>query len=134
MVMPEVLPCLDRVQEIVQEHLSFEPGEVLLHDAALVQWAAALIVHHAACLSTCGIATVALQMGYVTGLGKDAQAVAPSAKRKPYSISIDKRWVLSLIFRHRLPTRQLLLVKNSSICGGVGVSVGIDMVMVKGLV
>jgi len=28
-------------------------------------------------------------MGYVTGLGKDARAAAPSAERKPYSIGID---------------------------------------------
>lgn len=88
-VAPVLLRRLERVREIVQEHLGFTPGEVSLRDAALVQWAAALVVRRAARLSACGIAAVALQMGYVTGLGKDARAAAPSAKRKPYSIGID---------------------------------------------
>jgi hexokinase len=82
---------LNRVREIVQEHLGFAPGEVSLRDAALVQWAAALVVRRAARLSACGVAVVALQMGYVTGLGKDARAAPPSAERKPYSIGIDGR-------------------------------------------
>jgi hexokinase len=84
---------LNRVREIVQEHLGFESGEVSLRDAALMQWAAALVVRHAARLSGCGIAAVALQMGYVTDLGKDARAASPSAERNPYSIGIDGRWV-----------------------------------------
>jgi hexokinase len=90
---PATLRRLNRVREIVQEHLGFEQGEVSLRDAALVQWAAALVVRRAARLSACGIAAVALQMGYVTGLGKDARAAAPSAERNPYSIGIDGRWV-----------------------------------------
>lgn len=92
-IAPATLRRLNRVREIVQEHLGFAPGEVSLRDAALVQWAAALVVRRAARLSACGIAAVALQMGYVTGLGKDARAAAPSAERKPYSIGIDGRWV-----------------------------------------
>jgi len=88
-IAPATLRRLNRVREIVQEYLGFEPGEVSLRDAALVQWAAALVVRRAARLSACGIAAVALQMGYVTGLGKDARAAAPSAERKPYSIGID---------------------------------------------
>jgi hexokinase len=87
---------LNRVQDIVQEHLGFAPGDVSLRDAALVQRTTAL-VRRAARLSACGVATVALQMGYVTGLGKDARAAAPSAERKPYSIGIGGRWVLSLV-------------------------------------
>ena len=90
-IAPATLRRLNRVREIVQEHLGFEPGEVSLRDAALVQWAAALVVRRAARLSACGIAAVALQMGYVTGLGKDARAAPPSAERKPYSIGIDGR-------------------------------------------
>jgi hypothetical protein len=34
-------------------------------------------------------------MGYVTGLGKDARAAAPSPERKPFSIGIDGRWVFT---------------------------------------
>ena len=100
-IAPAVLRRLNRMREIVQEHLGFEPGEVSLRDAALVQWAAALVVRRAARLSACGIAAVALQMGYVNGLGKDARAAAPSAERKPYSVGIDGRWVLSVV-GHRL--------------------------------
>jgi hypothetical protein len=92
-IAPAMLRRLNRVWEIVQEHLGFAPGEVSLGDAALVQWAAALVVHWAARLSACGIAVVALQMGYVTGLGTDAWAAAPSAERKPYLIGINGRWV-----------------------------------------
>jgi hexokinase len=90
-IAPATLRRLNRVREIVQEHLGYAPGEVSLRDAALVQWAAALVVRRAARLSACAVATVALQMGYVTGLGKDARAAAPSADRKPYSIGIDGR-------------------------------------------
>ncbi len=97
-IAPATLRRLNKVREVVQEHLGFAPGEVSLRDAALVQWAAALVVRRAARLSACGIATVALQMGYVTGLGKDARAAAPSTERKPYSIGIDGRWVSGLVF------------------------------------
>ena len=45
----------------------------MLRDAAIVRWAVALVVHRAARLSACAIATVAIQMGYVTCLGKDAR-------------------------------------------------------------
>jgi hexokinase len=92
-IAPATLRRLNRVREIVQEHLGYAPGEVSLRDAALVQWAAALVVRRAARLSACAVAAVALQMGYVTGLGKDARAVAPSADGRPYSIGIDGRWV-----------------------------------------
>jgi hexokinase len=110
-IAPATLRRLNRVREIVQEHLGFAPGEVSLRDAALVQWAAALVVRRAARLSACGIAAVALQMGYVTGLGKDARAAAPSAERKPYSIGIDGRCVLSLVLvvGHRLARLMLYL-------------------------
>ncbi|KAH8996995.1 hypothetical protein EDB86DRAFT_2829031 [Lactarius hatsudake] len=50
--------CLKR-QEIVQEHFSYEPGKVSLHDTALV-------------------------MGYVSGLGKDAQLAVSSAQAANY--------------------------------------------------
>ena len=96
-IAPATLRRLNRVREIVQEQLGYAPGEVSLRDAAIVRWAAALVVRRAARLSACAVATVALQMGYVTGLGKEARAAAPSAVRKPYSIGIDGRWVLGLV-------------------------------------
>ena len=94
-IAPSTLRRLNKVREIVQEHLGFAAGEVSLRDAALVQWTAAFVVRRAARLSACGIAAVALQMGYVTGLGKDARASALSAEMKPFSVGIDGRWVLS---------------------------------------
>lgn len=96
-IAPATLRRLNRVREIVREHLGYAPGEVSLRDAALVQWAAALVVRRAARLSACAVATVALQMGYVTGLGKDARVATPSGNARPYSIGIDGRWVLSLV-------------------------------------
>ena len=87
---------LNRVRDIVQEHLGFAPGDVSLRDGALVQRTTAL-VRRAARLSACGVATVALQIGYVTGLGMDARGAAPSAESKPYLIGIGGRWVLSLV-------------------------------------
>jgi hexokinase len=88
------LQRLNKVQEIVQEHLGYAPGEVSLRDAALVQWAAALVVRRAARLSACAVAAVAIQMGYVTGLGKDAQGAIPSGTDVTrYSIGFDGRWV-----------------------------------------
>jgi hexokinase len=89
---PATLQRLKAIQEIVQEQLGYAPGEVSLRDAALVRWAAALVVRRAARLSACAVATVALQMGYVTGLGKDARsAEAPAVGGKPYVIGIDGR-------------------------------------------
>ena len=96
-ITPATLRRLNRIREIVQEHLGYEPGEVSLGDAALVQWTAALVVRRAARLSACAVASVALQMGYVTGLGREARAAAPSAGRRPYSIGIDGRWVSGLV-------------------------------------
>ena len=86
---PAALRWLNRVRVIMQEHLGLASGEVSLRDAALVQWAAALVVSRAARLGACGTAAVALQTGYITGLGKDARVAAPSAERNPYSIGID---------------------------------------------
>ena len=84
---PATLQRLKVIQQIVQEQLGYVPGEVSLRDAALVRWATALIVRRAARLSACAVATVALQMGYVTGLGKDARsAEAPAVGGKPYVI------------------------------------------------
>ena len=89
---PTTLQRLRAIQEIIQEQLGYAPGEVSLRDAALVRWAAALVVRRAARLSACAVATVALQMGYVTGLGKDARsAEAPAVGGKPYVIGIDGR-------------------------------------------
>ena len=93
---PATLRRLKAIQEIVQDHLGYAPGEVSLRDAAIVRWAAALVVRRAARLSACGVATVALQMGFVTGLGKDARpAEAPAVGGKPYAIGIDGRCVMS---------------------------------------
>ena len=92
---PATLRRLKAIQEIVQDHLGYAPGEVSLCDAAIVRWAAAIVVRRAARLSACGVATVALQMGFVTGLGKDARpAEAPAVGGKPYAIGIDGRCVL----------------------------------------
>ncbi|KAH9983484.1 hypothetical protein BJV74DRAFT_776972 [Russula compacta] len=86
-IAPATLQRLNKVREIIQEHLGYAPGEVSLRDAALVQWAGALVVRRAARLSACGIATVAKQMGYVAGFGTHAQATA--AGGKPFSIGVD---------------------------------------------
>ncbi|KAI9456980.1 hexokinase-domain-containing protein [Lactarius psammicola] len=87
---PATVQRLKRIQEIVQEHLGYAPGEVSLRDAALVRWAAVLVVRRSARLSACAVASVALQMGYVSGLGKDARpAEAPAVGGKPYAIGID---------------------------------------------
>ena len=81
---PTTLQRLKAIQEIVQEYLGYAPGEVSLRDAALVR--------RAARLSACAFATDALQMGYVTGLGKDARsAEAPAVDGKPYVIGINGR-------------------------------------------
>jgi hexokinase len=89
---PATLQRLNKIRVIVQEHLGYGPGEVSLRDAAIVRWAAALVVHRAARLSGCAVATVAIQMGYVTGLGKDARVAPLSAVGgRPYSIGIDGR-------------------------------------------
>ncbi|KAI0260937.1 hypothetical protein BC834DRAFT_898112 [Gloeopeniophorella convolvens] len=79
---------LEAVRSVVEEHLGFEPGEVSLRDAALVRWAAALVVRRAARLSACAVATVARQMGYVGAFGRGERA-AESATGMPYSIGID---------------------------------------------
>ena len=47
---PATLQRLKGIQEIVQEHLGYAPGGVSLRDAALVRWAAALVMHCAAWL------------------------------------------------------------------------------------
>jgi hexokinase len=47
-IAPTTLRGLNGVREIVQEHLGYEPGEVSLRDAALVQWVVALVVRWAA--------------------------------------------------------------------------------------
>lgn len=90
------------IQETVQ-HIGYASSEVSLHDAAIVRWAAALVVCCAAAwLSTCGVATVALQMGYVTGLGKDARpAETPVVGGRPYAIGVGRRCVLSGAMRYR---------------------------------
>jgi hexokinase len=89
---PATLQRLEKVQKTVQEHLGYAPGEVSLRDAAVVRWAAALVVRRAARLSACAVATVAIQTGYVTGLGKDARAAKPLvANGKPYAIGVDGR-------------------------------------------
>ncbi|KAI9510953.1 hypothetical protein F5148DRAFT_1174805 [Russula earlei] len=87
---PTTLQRLNKIQKVVEEHLGYAPGEVSLRDAALVQWAAALVVRRAARLSACAIAGIAIQIGYVTGLGKDAHAAAQRpAGGRPYAIGID---------------------------------------------
>jgi hexokinase len=89
---PATLRRLNKIREIVQEHLDYKPGDVSLRDAAIVRWVAALVVHRAARLSACAVATVALQMGYVAGLGKNAHAAPLEAVGgRPYSIGIDGR-------------------------------------------
>jgi len=89
---PATLQRLNKIRAVVQEHLGYAPGDVSLRDAAIVRWAAALVVHRAAGLSACAIATVAIQMRYVTGLGKYARVTPPpDVGGRPYSIGIDGR-------------------------------------------
>jgi hexokinase len=90
---PATLQRLNKIRAIVQEHLGYALEDVSLRDAAIVRWAAVLVVQRAARLSACGVAAVAMQMGYVPGLGKDVWATPRSAVggRKPYSIGIDGR-------------------------------------------
>jgi len=87
---PVTLRGLNKIRAIIHEHLGYAAGDVSLRDAAIVRWAAALVVHRAARLSGCAVATVAIQMGYVSCLGKDAR-VAPLSDvgGRPYSIGID---------------------------------------------
>ena len=89
---PITVRRLNTIRAIIHEHLGYAPEDVSLRDAAIVRWAAALVVHRAARLSACAIATVAIQMGYVTRLGKDAH-VAPLSDvgGRPYSIGVDGR-------------------------------------------
>ena len=56
----------------MQGHLGYAEGKVSLCDAALVRWAAALVVRRAERLRACGVATIALQMVYVRGFGEHA--------------------------------------------------------------
>ncbi|KAI0253152.1 hexokinase-domain-containing protein [Lactifluus subvellereus] len=89
---PTTLQRLEQIQKIVQEHLGYAPGEVSLRDATVVRWVAALVVRRAARLSGCAVATVAIQMGYVTGLGRDARAAGSTGlSGRPYAIGIDGR-------------------------------------------
>lgn len=58
---PATLQHLKAIQEIWQDHLCYDPDEVSLHsDAPRVRWAAALVLHRTARLSTCGVATITL--------------------------------------------------------------------------
>jgi hexokinase len=89
---PATLQHLYKIRAIIHEHLSYALEDVSLRDAAIVRWAAAIVVHRAARLRACAIATVAIQMGYVTCLGKDARPVPISdAGGRPYAISVDGR-------------------------------------------
>ena len=92
---PATLQRPKGIQEIVQEHLGYAPGGVSLRDAALVRWAAALVMHCAAWLSSCDVTTVALQMGYADGLRQRTRegrpAEAPVLGSKLYAIGVDGR-------------------------------------------
>jgi len=57
---PATLERLNKIQEIVQEHFVYAAGEVSLQDAALVHWAAALVLRRAARLGACAAATAAI--------------------------------------------------------------------------
>jgi len=74
-------------QEIVQEHLGYEQGEVSLRDAALV-------LHRTPRLSACAVATVSLQMCYVSGLGKDARPARGAGGRRQ-AVCDRRRWEIS---------------------------------------
>jgi len=50
---PATLQRLNKIRGIVQEHLGYAPEEVSLRDAAIVRWAAVLVVQRAARLSAC---------------------------------------------------------------------------------
>jgi len=52
-LVPTTLQHLNKIQGIVQEHLSYMPEEVLLRNTAIIQWAAVLIVQCVAQLSAC---------------------------------------------------------------------------------
>ncbi|KAI0314206.1 hexokinase-domain-containing protein [Amylostereum chailletii] len=66
---------LQRIRTVLVKQLGYAPEDVSLRDAAIVRWACSLVVGRAARLSACAVATVASQMGFVNGLGSDAQCV-----------------------------------------------------------
>jgi hexokinase len=83
---------LQNIRAILVTHLGYAPQDVSLRDAALVRWACSIVTRRAARLSGCAVAVVALQMGYVKGLGKDAVSVGTG--RIP--VGVDGRCVVTL--------------------------------------
>ncbi|KAI0029527.1 hexokinase-domain-containing protein [Vararia minispora EC-137] len=76
---------LQRIRTIVVKHLGYSPEDVSLRDAALVRWACALVSRRAARLSATAVATVAVQMGRVKGIGSDAQVQGSD----PIAVGVD---------------------------------------------
>ncbi|KAI0069169.1 hypothetical protein BV25DRAFT_1896196 [Artomyces pyxidatus] len=72
---PLTLHRLQRIRTVLVSQLGYAAEDVTLRDAAVVRWACSLVVRRAARLSSCAVATVAHQMGFVAGLGSDAKPV-----------------------------------------------------------
>ncbi|VDC06234.1 unnamed protein product [Peniophora sp. CBMAI 1063] len=83
---PNTVHRLQRVRQVVAKHLGFEAGAVSLRDAAIVRWACSLVANRAARLSATAVATVAVQMGVISGLGSDAK---PTGKAKVIPVGVD---------------------------------------------
>ncbi|KZV71425.1 hypothetical protein PENSPDRAFT_605978 [Peniophora sp. CONT] len=83
---PITLHRLQRVRQVVEKYLGFETGAVSLRDAAIVRWACSLVANRAARLSATAVATVAVQMGVISGLGSDAK---PTGKAQVIPVGVD---------------------------------------------
>ncbi|TFK83345.1 hypothetical protein K466DRAFT_665894 [Polyporus arcularius HHB13444] len=58
---PDDKARLVRIQGILVQRLALDPADVSLRDAAIVRWAASLVAHRAAQLSSCAVAAVLVQ-------------------------------------------------------------------------
>ncbi|RDX53014.1 hexokinase [Lentinus brumalis] len=58
---PDDKARLARIQGILVQRLALDPADVSLRDAAIVRWAASLVAHRAAQLSSCAVAAVLVQ-------------------------------------------------------------------------
>ncbi|KAI0052574.1 hypothetical protein FA95DRAFT_1553239 [Auriscalpium vulgare] len=80
-VTPTTLHRLQTIRTVLVSHLGYAPEDVTLRDAALIRWAASLVVSRAAKLSGCAVAAVALQRGSVKESGGGAAAAQTQTQK-----------------------------------------------------
>jgi len=108
----KVIPKLERMRQVLVEHLAFKEHDVSLRDAAVVRWICTLVARRSALLGGAGVAAVLIQTGYATLKG---EKMPPKGLNDRLGVGVDGSLVLHYPNFQRILRESLRLIVGEEV-------------------